>query len=162
MKIENIIIHCSDSIFGCASLIRKWHTAPPAEGGRGWGDIGYHFVVGNGQVGFGLELECVKYQIEVGRVIDSDGNLTAQEIGAHTLGMNGNSIGVCLIGRKDFAEAQILVAARLTAELCKRFSVSVTHVMGHCETPSGKEQGKTCPNFDMDHFRLMVAGELEV
>ena len=162
MKVENIIIHCSDSEIGCASLIRRWHTAPVAEGGRGWSDIGYHFVVGNGQPSKGLFLPSMGISIEVGRVIDADGNLTAQEVGAHTLGMNGNSLGMCLIGKTEFDEFQKIRAAELTQDLCRRFSIPTDRVLGHYETPSGKKQGKTCPNFDMDHFRVMVAGELEV
>ncbi len=156
MKIRNIIIHCSDSTFGCASLIRKWHTAPLSEGGRGWSDIGYHFVVTNGEPSKNLILPCSTAAIEVGRVIDADGNMTSQEVGAHTLGMNGDSLGICLIGKNDFCLDQRVAAAKLCCELCQIFSIPVTRIMGHCETPSGKEQGKTCPNLDMVAFRTLV------
>ena len=36
-EVKKIILHCSDSEYGTASLIRKWHTEE-----RNWSDIGYH------------------------------------------------------------------------------------------------------------------------
>ena len=41
-EIKKIIIHCSDSEFGDAALIDKWHKE------RGWTGIGYHYVILNG------------------------------------------------------------------------------------------------------------------
>lgn len=59
--------------------IRKWHVKD-----NGWSDIGYHFVVGrSGKVMAGRPLE---------------------KTGAHTIGHNSDSIGICLIGGKGAAE----------------------------------------------------------
>jgi len=41
MKNKKVIIHCSDSSFGNAVLIDKWHRQ------RGFDNIGYHFVILN-------------------------------------------------------------------------------------------------------------------
>ena len=83
-KISRFIIHCSangpNSRIG-AYEIRKYHTLPVAQGGRGWEDIGYHFVIKrDGTVEQGRKLE---YQ------------------GAHYTGYNAGSIGICLVGGVD-------------------------------------------------------------
>ena len=43
--ITEIIIHCTATPEGkdfTVDDIRRWHTTPASEGGRGWSDIGYH------------------------------------------------------------------------------------------------------------------------
>ena len=46
-EIQTIVIHCSDSKWGDAEVIRKWHTDPKPRG-KAWADIGYHAVICNG------------------------------------------------------------------------------------------------------------------
>ena len=79
-EINKIIIHCSATPEGqdfTVQQIRQWHTTPKPKG-NGWSDIGYHFVIyRDGSVHKGRPLE---------------------QIGAHTLGYNANSIGICYIG----------------------------------------------------------------
>ena len=46
--ITRIILHCSASLAGVdlrASDIRAYHTNPVSQGGRGWKNPGYHYVV---------------------------------------------------------------------------------------------------------------------
>ena len=91
-KINEIIIHCSDTQEGCdvtAADIRRWHTTPKEKGGRGWRDIGYHYVI------------RLDGTIEVGRTIE--------RVGAHCIGRNGedhnsHSIGICYIGGRHMKE----------------------------------------------------------
>lgn len=74
-KIDKIIVHCSATEAGKdfhASDIDVWHRA------RGFKSIGYHWVV------------APDGSVERGR----DESVT----GAHCLGQNSNSIGVCYIG----------------------------------------------------------------
>lgn len=74
-KIEKIIIHCSATPEGkdySAKDITAWHKA------RGFRTIGYHYVV------------RLDGTIETGRPLE--------EMGAHCLGQNTNSIGICYIG----------------------------------------------------------------
>ncbi len=50
-KISKIILHCSANGPGSrigAYEIRKYHTLPESQGGRGWEDIGYHYVIKRG------------------------------------------------------------------------------------------------------------------
>ena len=85
-EINEIIIHCSDTQEGCdvtAADIRRWHMTPVEKGGRGWRDIGYHYVI---------DLDGT---IEAGRPVE--------RVGAHCIGRNGEdhnskSIGICYIG----------------------------------------------------------------
>lgn len=77
-EINKIIVHCSATREGqdiSAATIRDWHL------GRGWSDIGYHFIIG------------LDGRIEYGRPVEKPG--------AHTRGHNKRSIGVCYIGGVD-------------------------------------------------------------
>src|SRR5580692_5221603 len=78
-----IIIHHSDSAYGSAAIMDQWHRA------RGFDELGYHFVIGNGtNSGDG--------QIEVGP------RWPKQKWGAHDNALdnryNTNGIGICLVG----------------------------------------------------------------
>jgi hypothetical protein len=79
-EINQIVIHCSDTPAGMdigAAEIRQWHTDPPPRG-RGWNDIGYHYVIRRDG------------QLEIGR--------PEEVVGAHVEGHNAHSIGVCMVG----------------------------------------------------------------
>ena len=74
--INEIIVHCAATPEGkdfTVEQIREWHVK-----GRGWKDIGYHFVIYRDG------------SIHKGRPID--------QVGAHCLNHNQHSIGICYIG----------------------------------------------------------------
>ena len=76
--IHEIIVHCSATPEGKnyhAKDIDKWHKA------KGWKCIGYHYVID------------IDGTIEFGRPVE--------QIGAHTVGHNAYSIGICYIGGLD-------------------------------------------------------------
>lgn len=135
-KIELIVLHCSgvDSDKENAATIRRFHTTPVSDGGRGWNDIGYHFVIPKS----GL--------IERGRPLDQPG--------AHAAPKNHNSIGICVTGNKDFQEIQfeslttLLLLLRLIPEI--RGAKVVPHNVINTD--------KTCPNFDVSAFSAVFAG----
>lgn len=139
MKIAKIIIHCSDSPdnldIGVAE-IRAWHTAPTPQG-RGWRDIGYHYVVRRS----GL--------VEVGRYENGDSVLEGLEIGAHVFGQNSDSLGVCWVGRNAPAPAQRTALLRHVRHLMNLHGIPVEKVFGHYEF----DKHKTCPNLDMNVIR---------
>lgn len=144
-KIDKIIVHCSDSKFGSADDIRQWHKQ------RGWRDIGYHFVILNGELGQGLKLECMDGSIETGRTLEGDNSLTGDEIGAHAYGFNSHSIGICLIGEDSYSEKQMLSLKLLISELMLDFEIKKENVIGHREI---KGVTKSCPTgLDMDKLR---------
>lgn len=78
-KITEIIVHCSDTPSGRddrAADIRRWHV-----NGNGWKDIGYHYVVN------------IDGTIEAGRPVE--------DVGAHCVNHNANSIGICYVGGRN-------------------------------------------------------------
>ena len=145
-RIDEIIIHCSDSPEGRndkAEDIRKWHKQ------RGFNDIGYHYVI---------DLDGT---VEQGRPIE--------QAGAHCTGHNAHSIGICYIGGaywRDGVNAkgkpikgkdgktvllpkdtrtvlQRIAMKELVAQLREQFPEATVH--GHREFAN-----KACPCFDVE------------
>ena len=152
--INALVIHCSATPANVAmnitlpgedigvAEIRKWHTDPPPPkgNGRGYSDIGYHCVIRRS----GL--------VELGRPIE--------RIGAHVLGHNANSIGICLVGGIDisgraennFEPPQWEALYKLLTDLTKRFP-SVKQIKGHRDYP---KVYKECPCFDVEAWLKKV------
>lgn len=127
-KTNYIVIHCAatppDMDIGAAE-IDVWHK------GRGFDMIGYADVIRrNGR-------------IEEGRDVD--------DIGAHVLGHNAESAGICLVGGVDkknrpennFTEDQFKSLKRLLRFYMAKYPKAM--IVGHCEL-DGK---KACPSFDV-------------
>jgi hypothetical protein len=117
-----IVIHHSATATGDAAVFDKMHRA------KGWDELGYHFVIGNG-TGSG------DGQIEVGP------RWPKQKWGAHdkTPGnqFNEHGIGICLVGNFDVTHptaAQIKSLERLVSYLMKTYRIPADHVLGHGET----------------------------
>jgi hypothetical protein len=125
-----IIIHHSDSSYGSAAIIDRWHRD------RGFDELGYHFVIGNGtNSGDG--------QIEVGP------RWPIQKWGAHDNALdnryNTNGIGICLVG--NFNETrptpkQLHSLVRLVVYLMRTYHISGDHILGHGETKVTQCPGK--------------------
>lgn len=136
-KIDEIILHCSATPEGrdvSTEQIRKMHKAPVSAGGRGWKDIGYHYVI---------ELDG---SVHVGR--------KEETIGAHCSGRNAHSIGVCYVGgvAKDGKKAkdtrnvaQYNAMTQLLKDLVKRYPGVTIH--GHYEYAN-----KACPSFNVPSY----------
>lgn len=147
-KISNIIIHESASSFGSVNLIRKWHLE------KGWRDIGYHFVILNGEILKGFFLPSMNGSIDIGRDIDGDNMLVENEVGAHAYGYNANSIGMCLIGDKGlFTHKQLDAMVMLCEDLIAQYGIRIENILGHNETEHARLIGKTCPGFDANYLR---------
>lgn len=127
-KITEIIIHCSATPEGknfTVDDIRRWHLA------RKFADIGYHYVIyRDGSVHKGRSEELA---------------------GAHCLGHNANSIGICYIGGctangkypKDTRTPQQKQALRqLVQQLLFVYPHASVH--GHNEFAN-----KACPSFNV-------------
>mgnify|MGYP001451514344 CR=1 FL=1 len=116
----NVIVHCSDSSFGNASLITKWHTLPPPHG-RGWDNIGYHYIILNGRLSPYKTHQLYDGHIETGRPLDDDSDMELDEKGAHTFGYN-MAVGICLIGLSGvFTDAQMRTLGWLIRKLRGQF-----------------------------------------
>lgn len=139
-KINEIIIHCSLSEFGDAEWLNAVHISPEF----GFLKIGYHFVILNG-----YKRKYIDYDAKLDGAIEEGRNL--DEEGAYCKDQNENTIGICLIGVKSFTDAQFIALKVLVRDLFNQFGQ--LRITGHYECKTGIEQGKTCPNFDMDWFR---------
>ncbi len=127
MNITEIIVHCSATREGAdfhARDIDRWHKQ------RGYKKIGYHYVV------------TLDGSIEGGRA--------ENEIGAHCVGHNSNSIGVCYIGglsadgktAKDTrTDAQRKALEQLLRHLVKKYPQAT--INSHRDFAN-----KACPSFD--------------
>jgi hypothetical protein len=135
-KPSKIIIHCSDSTWGSASEIDKWHKE------RGWDGIGYHKVILNSyKKGSGKD----DWDLANDGVIEEGRPLTKQ--GAHCRGHNSTSISICLIGKDEFTPKQCESLAELCHSLMEEYGISSDDIYGHNEFSI-----KTCPNFSVDDF----------
>ena len=126
--IKEIIIHCSATPAGrnfTVEDIDRWHHE------KGWDGCGYHYVI------------HLDGSVHVGRAVSKQG--------AHCVGHNKNSIGICYIGGLQSGsgkpmdtrtEAQKDALRRLVAELRAKYPKATVH--GHCEFAA-----KACPCFDV-------------
>ena len=120
-QIKKLIIHCSDTPddnYLSAIDIHTMHI------NFGWNGIGYHKVIRRDGV------------IENGR--------PEYWIGAHTYGMNEISLGVCLIGKKEFTTDQFNSLKQLLINWKETYPNA--EILGHSDAII---TDKTCPNFDV-------------
>jgi N-acetyl-anhydromuramyl-L-alanine amidase AmpD len=136
---EYIIIHHSATTQGDAETFRRAHRA------KGWRDIGYHYVIGNGTYSGDGEVETGRPENESGAHCSADG-------------MNFKSIGICLVGNFDIDKptpAQMEALERLCRDVMERHKIPVSKVLGHGEVAATNCPGK---NFDMAAFRKRLEG----
>lgn len=131
--LKRIILHCSATPEGrevSVETIREWHTDPSPRG-RGWSDIGYHYVI------------HLDGKIELGRPIEVQG--------AHVSGENEDSIGICYIGGVDAAnepkDTMTVLQAIAFVEIVKslRLIFGKLSIHGHNEFST-----KACPSFSVE------------
>jgi N-acetylmuramoyl-L-alanine amidase len=138
LKVQKLVIHHSLTKDGQTvdwDAIRRYHIRE-----KGWNDIGYHW---------GVELVNSVPVIQQGR----------PELvqGAHTIGMNDKSLGICAVGNYDLAEPSDAVLNKL-AELCvlkcRQFHLKPEDIRTHHEYAAYK----TCPGvqFPMVELRERV------
>jgi hypothetical protein len=153
----NVIFHCSDSGFGNAALIAKWHSLPPKlvvqngkkYQGRGWSGIGYHYVILNGWLARNVYNPIFDGHIETGRPLNNDPVVSGDEMGAHVRGHNRNSVGVCLIGRSgQFTDEQLNSALKVANILEEQFG-EIT-ILQHSDLDRNKPK---CAGLDLEQFK---------
>jgi N-acetylmuramoyl-L-alanine amidase-like protein len=117
-----IVIHHSATTTGGAVAFDKIHRA------KGWDELGYHFVIGNGT-------DTRDGQVEVGS------RWPRQKWGAHAKTpdnrFNEFGIGVCLVGNFDISkpsDEQMKSLSKLVAFLMKTYHIPPERVVGHGDT----------------------------
>ena len=122
--INKVIVHCSATDEKDADdieVLRKWHML------RGWDDVGYHFFIrSDGSIFKGRDLN---------------------QYGAHCIGQNSTSIGICLSGKEEFSQEQFFALGSLYQVLCMELNKDLP-VYPHRDFNANK----TCPNFDLAMF----------
>lgn len=99
--VVTIVIHCSNSKFGNAAEITRWHLQ------KGWSTIGYHYVILNGWLSAKKYHKYFDGRLETGRPLDDDSDIEKDEWGAHARGYN-NTVGIVLIGESgEFTQRQM-------------------------------------------------------
>ena len=126
--INKIILHCTATPEGRHTTvedIRLWHKA------QGWSDIGYHYIV------------YLDGSIHTGRPIEVSG--------AHTKGLNKNSIGVVYVGGIDAMNFK--AKDTRTPEQKEALDCLLNELMGTYKgaTLHGHNEfaAKACPSFDV-------------
>ena len=143
-----VVLHCSDSFFGNAALISRWHSLPPPEG-RGWSGIRYHYVILNGWLTSSVYHPRFNGHIETGRPLDNDPVLNDTEVGSHVKGYNTNSVGICLIGKSgQFTTEQLNASLRLLYDLEEQFGS--IEIVQHSDLDPGKPY---CAGLDMRRYK---------
>ena len=117
-----IVIHHSASASGGAAVFDRQHRA------KGWDELGYHFVIGNGT-------DTRDGQVEVGS------RWPRQKWGAHAKTpdnrFNDFGIGICLVGNFDNTKPsaeQMKSLSKLVAHLMKTYRIPADRVVGHGDT----------------------------
>ena len=130
-KWRHIVIHHSATDAGSAEVFDAVHRA------RGWDELGYHFLINNGNGG-------PDGHVEVGA------RWTKQKWGAHCGGTpdneyNNHGIGLCVVG--DFShclpsKAQLAALERLVTFLTQAYEIPPENIVGHCNCPNAATE---CP-----------------
>jgi len=126
-KIDKIIIHCSDTKTSQSfdvTDIDLWHRK------QGWDSIGYHYYI---------KLDGT---LQIGRSLN--------KMGAHCIGQNANSIGICFEGGKnpdgskwdEPTNAQLLTYDGLYGYL----DLLIPNITVHAHN---EFSDKSCPNFSI-------------
>jgi N-acetylmuramoyl-L-alanine amidase len=132
-KITTAVIHCTATKEGVDIVekdIERMHKA------RGFKTTGYNFVV------------LLDGSIQIGRGLDNSPFIEADEVGAHALGLNRESIGIVYVGGLDAngkpkdtrTDAQKTSLLALIRGLKRQFGVQV---IGHRDVAN-----KECPCYD--------------
>jgi hypothetical protein len=140
-----IVIHHSATPGGSAALFDKMHRE------KGWDELGYHFVIGNGT-------DSGDGQVEVG------GRWPKQKWGAHAKTpdnrYNDYGIGICLVGdfQSDRPTAQQMQSlTKLVGHLMRTYRISQGNVIGHGDTKATDCPGRFISIAQIRHAAQAVA-----
>ena len=141
-RIQYLVIHCTATPEGrevSAAEIRRWHTAPVSQGGRGWKQVGY--------------TDMVHLDGRVERLVNNneDAQVDPWEVTNGAKGYNSMSRHIVYVGGCDKegkpkdtrTEAQREALKRYVEDFHARFPQ--VRIVGHHEL----NPDKACPSFDV-------------
>lgn len=128
-----IVVHHSATTGGSVEAFRDHHVNV-----NGWDDIGYHFVIGNGQ---GAE----DGEIQIGRAEHLQG---AHARSGASESRNPYSVGVCLVGNNEFTVEQQISLAVLLAKLCCSYNIEPSE-------QTIQRHHQECPGDSLDMKRVV-------
>lgn len=141
--LEYLVIHCTATPEGrevSSSEIRRWHTSPVSQGGRGWKQVGY--------------TDMIHLDGRVERLVpnNEDANVDPWEITNGAKGYNAISRHVVYVGGVDANDVKKARDTRTRAqkEALKRYVLDFhrrfpqVRIIGHNEVAN-----KACPSFDV-------------
>lgn len=145
-KLKYLVIHCTATPEGrdvSAADIRRWHTAPVSEGGRGWKQVGY--------------TDLIHTDGRVERLVanNEDANVDPWEITNGAAGYNSVSRHIVYAGGVDADNVQKAKDTRTPAqkEALKRYVLDfhrkhpTVKIVGHNQLAA-----KACPLFDVPQW----------
>ena len=124
-NIDTIVIHTTATDMSITD-IDKYHKS------LGWDGCGYHYIIDG---------DCIIHQCR-----------DFEQTGAHVKGFNQTSLGVAWHGSSDKPPVKQYECLK-TFVYALTIIFNIDKIKGHNVYPTAKEQGKTCPNMDMDKFR---------
>lgn len=139
-----VVVHHSANDKSTPEGMRNWHMK-----GRGWDELGYHFVIGNG-IGYGdgaVYVGARWAQQKHGAHCKTDNNF-----------YNDHGIGICLIGNLDArppTPKQMEALGRLVSFLCDKTGVPTSKVYTH----GGVTNKTACPGryFSLAGLKRLIA-----
>jgi len=142
-----IVIHHSATVSGDAAKFDAEHRA------KGWDELGYHFVIGNGT-------DTADGLVEVGS------RWPKQKHGAHAKTpdnrYNDFGIGICLVGNFDRDRPtanQMRSCAKLVAYMMKAYHIPASSVLGHKDTKPTDCPGAHMSVAEVRHMAAQILAE---
>ena len=144
-----LVIHCTATPEGrevSAEEIRRWHTAPPSEGGRGWRQVGY--------------TDMVHLDGTVERLVEKneDDVVDPWEVTNGAKGHNSTARHIVYVGgvaadgktpKDTRTPEQRSALERYVKDFHRRFPR--VRIVGHNELAA-----KACPSFDVRHWLFQI------
>ena len=145
-KLKYLVIHCTATPAGrevSADDIRRWHTSPVSQGGRGWKQVGY------------TDLFHLDGSVERLVKNNEDMNVDPWEVTNGAAGYNSVSRHVVYAGGVDANDVNKAVDTRTPAqkEAMKRYVLDFhrrfpgVRIVGHNQLAA-----KACPSFDVPEW----------
>lgn len=142
-ELRRLVIHCTATRDGrevSSGELRRWHTSPVSQGGRGWKQVGYADLIHLN----GVVENLVPY--------DEDDRVDAWEVTNGAKGWNGTSRHVVYVGGLGMdgkpRDTRTAAQRRALAEYVKAFKWRhpKAEIVGHRDLPGAKT---SCPCFDV-------------